>query len=47
MDEAKKIAKDNGCARIELDCWLFNENAIAMYEHIGYKKQRYVYELGI
>ena len=43
MDEAKKIAKENNCDRIELNCWLFNENALAMYEHIGFKRQRIIY----
>ena len=47
MDEAKKIAKENGCDRIELNCWLFNENALAMYEHIGFNRQRTIYELKI
>ena len=47
MEEAKKIAKDNNCDRIELNCWLFNESALAMYEHIGYNKQRTIYELKI
>ncbi|MBR6033788.1 MAG: GNAT family N-acetyltransferase [Clostridia bacterium] len=45
MDEAKRIAKENGCNRIELNCWLFNENALEMYEHIGYKRQRIIYEM--
>jgi len=45
MAEAKKIATDNDCDRIELNCWNFNENALAMYEHIGYKKQRIMYEM--
>ena len=45
MDEAKKIAKENNCDRIELNCWLFNENALAMYEHIGYNRQRIIYEM--
>ena len=45
MEEAKKIAKENECDRIELNCWLFNENAINMYEHIGYDRQRIIYEL--
>ena len=45
MDEAKKIAIDNGCDRIELNCWIFNENALAMYEHIGYNRQRIIYEM--
>ena len=47
MDEAKRIAQDNNCDRIELNCWLFNENALAMYEHIGYKKQRTIYEMKV
>lgn len=45
MDDAKKIAKENNCDRIELNCWLFNENALAMYEHIGYNRQRIIYEM--
>ena len=45
MDEAKKIAIDNGCDRIELNCWMFNKNALAMYEHIGYNRQRIIYEM--
>ena len=45
MDDAKRIAKENDCDRIELNCWLFNENALAMYEHIGYKRQRIIYEM--
>jgi len=47
MDEAKKIAIDNGCDRIELNCWMFNENALAMYEHIGYNRQRIIYEMDL
>ena len=45
MDEAKKIAIENDCDRIELNCWLFNENALNMYEHIGYDRQRIIYEM--
>ena len=45
MAEVKKIATDNDCDRIELNCWNFNENSLAMYEHIGYKKQRIMYEM--
>lgn len=45
MDQAKKIALENGCDRIELNCWLFNENALNMYEHIGYNRQRIIYEM--
>ena len=45
MEEAKGIAKENDCDRIELNCWLFNDNALKMYEHIGYNKQRIIYEM--
>ena len=44
MDEANDIGLKNGCDRIELNCWMFNENAINMYEHIGFKRQRIMYE---
>ena len=45
MDESKKIALDNDCNRIELNCWMFNESAMSMYEHIGFNKQRIMYEM--
>ena len=47
MEKASKIAKENECDRIELNCWLFNENAINMYEHIGFDRQRIIYEMKI
>lgn len=47
MNEVKNIAKKIGCARIELNCWLFNENALDMYEHIGFERQRIIYEMKI
>ena len=47
VEESKKIAIENGCDRIELNCWLFNENALAMYEHIGFVTQRIMYEMKI
>ena len=45
MEEVKRIAIDENCDRIELNCWMFNENALAMYEHIGFDKQRIMYEM--
>ena len=45
MEEVKNIALKNNCVRLELNCWLFNDNAINMYEHIGFKKQRIIYEM--
>ena len=45
MEEAKKIAKDNNCVRIVFNCWYFNENAIKAYDHMGFKRQRIMYEM--
>lgn len=45
MQEVKNIALKNNCDRIELSCWMFNENALAMYEHIGFDRQRIIYEM--
>lgn len=45
MKEANNIAKENNCDRIELDCWCFNTNALSMYEHIGFERQRILYEM--
>ena len=45
IQEAKNIAINNNCDRIELNCWLFNKNAIDMYEHIGFDRQRIIYEM--
>ena len=47
MDRAKEIATIENCERIELDCWVFNEDAINIYEHIGYKRQRIKYEMSL
>ena len=44
MDKVKEIALKNNCGRVELNCWLFNENALSMYEHIGYERQRIIYD---
>lgn len=45
MNEAKKIAKNENCDRIELNRRMFNEIVLGMYEHIGYVKQRIMYEM--
>lgn len=44
IEEVKKIGRQNKCDRIELNCWTFNANAIDMYEHIGFDRQRIIYE---
>ena len=45
IDKAKTIATENHCKRIELDCWIFNKNALDVYEHIGFNKQRILFEM--
>lgn len=45
MEEVKNIALKNNCDRIELNCWMFNNNALKMYEHIGFDRQRIIYEM--
>lgn len=47
IEKVKVIAKEKSCNRIILDCWCFNTNATAMYEHIGFDKQRIIYEMNI
>ena len=44
MDEVKNIALKDNCDSLELDCWTCNENAMEMYEHLGFKRQRIIYE---
>lgn len=45
VNKVKNIALKNNCDRIELNCWIFNKDAMAMYEHIGFDKQRIIYEM--
>lgn len=44
MNFVEQIADKEDCDRIELDCWTFNQNAINMYEYIGFDRQRIMYE---
>ena len=45
FNKVKEIAKEENCKRIELSCWSFNQNALDMYEHIGFKNQKEVLEM--
>lgn len=47
MDEIKKIAKEIGCKRIELNCWEFNNRARKFYEENGLTTQRRIMEVEI
>lgn len=40
MNKIDEIAKSEDCVRVELECWSFNENALGMYEHLGFGEQR-------
>ena len=35
FEEAKRMGKDLGCERIDLNVWAFNEDAIGFYEKMG------------
>ena len=35
FEEAKRIGREQGCARIDLNVWAFNGAAIAFYEKMG------------
>ena len=47
MEKIKEIAKKENCKRVEFCCWSFNQNAMEMYKHIGYKEQRSVLEMNL
>ena len=47
MNEAKEIAKEIGCTRIELNCWEFNENARRFYNENGLVTQRRTMEIDV
>lgn len=47
MEEVKNIALNSNCDRIELNCWMFNDSALKMYEHIGFNRQRIMYEMSL
>lgn len=47
MDEAKKIATDIQCKRIVFNAWTFNEKALSIYDHMGFHRQRILYEMDL
>lgn len=40
VEEIKKIAKDSGYPKIELNVWSFNKNALKFYEKMGFEEYR-------
>ena len=43
--EAEKLAREKGAVRLDLMVWNFNREALAFYESLGMKPQRYILEL--
>lgn len=47
FEEAKRIGRDNGCVRVDLNVWEFNKAAIKFYEKMGMKVSRMHMECGL
>ena len=47
IEEAKKLAEENNCNRLELNCWKFNQDAMKFYKDIGFEEQRIFFEMKI
>ena len=45
--EVNKIAKENNCNAVELNCWNFNRQEIKFYEKCGMNTQRLIMEVKI
>ncbi len=43
-EELEHRAKEQGAKRIDLMVWAFNEPALALYQSLGMKPQRYIFE---
>ena len=44
QEEAERIAREEGCDALELNCWAFNTRAEKFYEKMGYVRQKSEYE---
>lgn len=44
FNELEHRAKEQGAKRIDLMVWAFNEPALALYQSLGMKPQRYIFE---
>ncbi len=47
LDYAKEYGRKQGCARLELNVWAFNENAHAFYLHERMQEQRHIMEFDL
>ena len=44
FEQLEKQAKEQGAERIDLMVWSFNEAALKLYQSLGIKPQRYIFE---
>ena len=44
FEQLEKSAKEQGAERIDLMVWSFNEAALELYQSLGMKLQRYIFE---
>ena len=44
FEQLEKRAKEQGAERIDLMVWSFNEAALKLYQSLGMKPQRYIFE---
>ena len=44
IKKAEEIAKKEKCVRVEFCCWSFNKHANEIYNHLGFKEQRVIFE---
>jgi ribosomal protein S18 acetylase RimI-like enzyme len=44
MNKVNEIAIQENCERIEFCCWSFNDNALGVYNHLGFEEQRVIFE---
>ena len=47
IEKIIEYSKENGCSKVELNCWSFNDNAIEFYRHLNFKEQRIIFEYEI
>lgn len=47
INEMKEIGAINKCHRIDLNCWSFNEDALAFYKKLHFNNQRVILEYNL
>lgn len=47
LDHVKEYGRSQGCSRLELNVWAFNESAHGFYIHEGMRDQRHIMEYNL